>query len=148
MLLIKLKLVEFTNRKPLPSFGTSEKQICVYFKMERNMIVATAFPCRHRTVQLPCAVHVHGTVCAHEPVCILLLIHIYTLNKSTHNSSFGFTLNVILCVCYPSIDEKRIKRRLTFSERSQKRLKSWTTHKTAYILKRIFEIAFNLKKIV
>ena len=33
----------------------------------------------------------------------------YTLSKSTYNSTFDFTLNVILCVCYLSIDEKTYK---------------------------------------
>ena len=30
----------------------------------------------------------------------VLLSKQFTLNKSTHNSSFEFTLNVILCVCF------------------------------------------------
>ena len=37
---------------------------------------------------------------------LFLCILRYTLNKSRHNSSFEFTLNVILCACYPKIDEK------------------------------------------
>ena len=64
-----------------------------------------------------------------------------------HNSSFESILNTILCVCYPLIEEKTYANvRLFFSERSQTRLKFQTTHNTAYILKRIFETTFNLKK--
>ena len=43
---------------------------------------------------------------------------------------------------------KRIRQRSTFSETSQTRLEFKTRHNAAYVLKRIFAITFNLKKLV
>ena len=45
---------------------------------------------------------------------IYIYIYILYIYKSTHISSFAFTLTVILCVCYPSMEEKTYKTTFAF----------------------------------